>query len=106
MSNGEIKLKTANEQLAELRTMVDEFLANNNTKFANFKEEFLLAADFSLPAVCKESTIRGVGNISIVFLIEPVLLKSFMRTFMTNSMGFPGNSINSSPPNHPCGSCI
>ena len=47
MSNGENKLKTANEQLAELRTMVDEFLANNNTKFANFKEEFLLAADFS-----------------------------------------------------------
>lgn len=47
MNNGEIKLKTANEQLAELRTMVDEFLGNNNTRFANFKEEFLLAADLS-----------------------------------------------------------
>tara|TARA_R110000868_G_scaffold18531_4_gene81322 strand:+ start:605 stop:1066 length:462 start_codon:yes stop_codon:yes gene_type:complete len=40
-------LKTASEQLADLKAMVDEFLGNNNTRFANFKEEFLLAADLS-----------------------------------------------------------
>lgn len=40
-------MKTASEQLADLKAMVDEFLGNNNTRFANFKEEFLLAADLS-----------------------------------------------------------
>ena len=33
--------------MADLKAMVDEFLGNNNTRFANFKEEFLLAADLS-----------------------------------------------------------
>ena len=37
MSNGENKLKTANEQLAELRVMVDDFL---NASHARFNKKF------------------------------------------------------------------
>ena len=33
MSNGENKLKTANEQLADLKTMIDDFLNASNARF-------------------------------------------------------------------------
>lgn len=46
MSNGETKLKTANEQLAELRAMIDDFLNASHSRFhKKFNEEWATAAD-------------------------------------------------------------
>lgn len=44
--NGENKLKTANEQLADLRAMIDDFLNASHTRFhKKFNEEWATAAD-------------------------------------------------------------
>ena len=41
MSNGEIKLKTASEQLADLKAMVDDFLNASNARFnKKFREDW------------------------------------------------------------------
>ncbi len=48
MSNGENKLKTANEQLAELRVMVDDFLNASHARFnKKFNEDWERAANAS-----------------------------------------------------------
>ena len=60
MSNGEIKLKTANEQLADLRAMVDDFLKASHARFnKKFNEEWKMAADADssvLMALTKDET--------------------------------------------------
>ena len=60
MSNGEIKLKTANEQLADLRAMVDDFLKASHARFhKKFNEEWTTAADADssvLMALTKDET--------------------------------------------------
>ena len=48
MSNGENKLKTANEQLAELRVMVDDFLNASHARFnKKFREDWHRCANAS-----------------------------------------------------------
>ena len=45
MSSGENKLKTAKETIEDFVAKLDEFTNETNTKFASFREEFLLYAD-------------------------------------------------------------
>lgn len=53
MSNGENKLRTAKETIEDFVTKLDEFTNETNTKFATFREEFLLAADMEMEQVKK-----------------------------------------------------
>jgi len=48
MSNGENKLKTAKETIEDFVQKLDDFINETNIRFANFKPEFLTAADMSL----------------------------------------------------------
>lgn len=47
MSIGENKLKTAKETIEDFLAKLDQFTNETNTKFANFREEFLLYANMS-----------------------------------------------------------
>lgn len=47
MKNGDYKLKTAKETIEDFLQKLEDFTNETNTKFASFKEEFLLAADLS-----------------------------------------------------------
>ena len=47
MSSGENKLKTAKETIEDFVAKLDEFTNETNTKFASFREEFLLYANMS-----------------------------------------------------------
>jgi len=62
MSNGEIKLKTANEQLADLRAMIDDFLNASHARFhKKFNEEWTTAADADsglLSSLSKDETFE------------------------------------------------
>lgn len=52
MKNGEIKLKTANEQLAELRIMVDDFLNASHARFnKQFNDEWTAVADADMQTI-------------------------------------------------------
>ena len=52
MKNGEIKLKTANEQLAELRMMVDDFLNASHARFnKQFNDEWTTVADADMQTI-------------------------------------------------------
>jgi hypothetical protein len=47
MNSGENKLKTAKETIEDFVAKLDEFTNETNTKFASFREEFLLYANMS-----------------------------------------------------------
>jgi len=48
MSNGENKLKTAKETVEDFINQLEDFINETNVKFANFKPEFMSAADMSM----------------------------------------------------------
>lgn len=47
MTNGESKLKTAKETVEDFLNKLEDFTNETNTKFANFREEFLIVSDLS-----------------------------------------------------------
>ena len=52
MSNGETKLKTASEQLADLKAMVDDFLNASHARFnKQFNDEWTTAADADMQTI-------------------------------------------------------
>ena len=65
MSSGEIKLKTAKETIEDFVAKLDEFTNETNTKFASFREEFLLYADMS-QAKMKELNQQELFDVSFL----------------------------------------
>ncbi len=52
MSSGENKLKTASEQLADLKAMVEDFLSASNARFnKKFNDEWQIAADADMETI-------------------------------------------------------
>lgn len=52
-NNGETKLITAKEKIEDFIEKLDQFTNETNTKFATFREEFLLAANMSMEELKK-----------------------------------------------------
>ena len=52
MSNGESKLKTASEQLADLKAMIDDFLNASHARFSKeFNDEWTIVADADMQTI-------------------------------------------------------
>jgi hypothetical protein len=62
MQIGECKLKTAKETIEDFLAKLEDFTNETNTKFANFREEFLIIADLpeeNLKKLTKEEMFDG-----------------------------------------------
>lgn len=67
MNNGDSKLKTAKETIEEFVKQLEDFTNTNNTQFASFREEFLIAADLSEEQLKKINKEEYFDNAYILY---------------------------------------